>query len=122
MTDWIYSGNRKKHQRKMNKLVRDLNKNIELDNLWRGRFYIRQVATQWYQYSDKSGYELWVVLELRDRKTGKAKQIAETVNHWNMWHGSKLFWEMNTFIVEDVDVWSEDPRPGTFGWEEYNVW
>lgn len=122
MNDWITSSDRKKHQRRMNKLVRDLNKNIENDNLWHGRFYMRQVAAQWYQYSDKSGYELWVVLEMRDRKTGKTKQIAETVNHWNMWHGSHLFWAINNFIVEDVDVWREEPRPGTPGWEEYNVW
>lgn len=116
MTNWITSGDRKKHQRRMNKLMRDLNNNIKNDNLWRGRFYVRQDAAQWYQYSDKSGYELWVVLELCDRKTGQTKRIAETVNHWSMWGGSHLFWQMNQFIVDDVEVWSENPRPGTKEW------
>lgn len=113
---WLCSKNRKRHQRAMNKLMRDLNKNIENDNLWQGRFYVKQTAAQWYEYEDKSGAELWVVLSFIDKKTGMTYETAETVNHWRMWNGSHLWWKMNDFIVEKVKVWDENPRPNTDEW------
>ena len=76
---WLCSKNRKRHQRAMNKLMRDLNKNIENDNLWQGRFYVKQTAAQWHEYEDKSGAELWVVLSFIDKKTGITYETAETV-------------------------------------------
>ena len=69
---WITSLNKKKHQRAMNALVRDMNKNIATDDLWRGRFYVRQIyAPQWYIYNDRSGAELFVHLKFYDKKTGR---------------------------------------------------
>jgi hypothetical protein len=113
---WLCSKNRKRHQRAMNKLMRDLNKNIENDNLWQGRFYVKQTAAQWREYEDKSGAELWVVLSFIDKKTGITYETAETVNHWRMWNGSHLWWKMNDFIVEKVKVWDENPAPNTDEW------
>jgi hypothetical protein len=43
-------------------------------------------------------------------------ETAETVNHWRMWNGSHLWWEMNNFIVEKVKVWDENPAPNTDEW------
>lgn len=99
---WLSSKNRKRHQREMNKIMRELNKNIEKDDLWKGRFYVRQVASQWYEYEDKSGAELWVVLQFYDKETGISKEIADTVNHWRYFDGNHLWWEMNNFIVKDI--------------------
>lgn len=106
---WLTSKSRKRHQRAMNDLVRDMNANVYNDPLWKGRFYVRQVAAQWYEYEDKSGAELWVVLRFTDRKTGITHTIAETVNHWRYFGGSHLWWEMNNFIVDKVQVWDENP-------------
>ena len=59
MNGWMTSFNRKKHQRRMNKYVRELNKNIANDDLWRGRFVIRQEGNPgFYIYEDK--YEEFV--------------------------------------------------------------
>lgn len=118
---WLTSKNAKAHQRRMNRAMRELNKNIENDSLWRGRFYVHQIARQRYVYEDGSGMELWVTLEFVDRKTGRTKQLLETVNYWTSFC-SRLFWEANTFIVEDVNVWAEDPRPGTPEWYDNMNW
>ena len=44
---------RKAYQRKLNKCIRALNKNIENDDLWRGRFVFLQMRTDWYEFEDK---------------------------------------------------------------------
>ncbi len=111
MMQWLTSKNRKRHQRAMNKLIRKLNENIKNDCLWHGRFFIRQESAQWYEYDDGSGAELLVILQFIDKKTGYVWKTAETVNHWRIWNGSHLWWEMNSFIVDKVKVWEEDPRP-----------
>lgn len=119
---WLTSKNRKRHQREMNKLMRLMNQNIENDDLWRGRFYVRQVAAQWYEYEDKSGAELWVVLRFIDKKTGFYWETAETVNHWRWVNGNHLWWAMNNFIVDKTNVWSENPRPGSKEWYNNICW
>lgn len=95
----------------MNQLMRQTNENIAADPLWKGRFYVRQVSAQWYEYEDRSGAELFVVLEFIDRKTGITHTAADTVNNWRYPNGFFLWREMNDFIVEKVNVWSENPRP-----------
>ena len=37
---WLTSKNKKRHQREINRLVREANKSIEKDDLWYGRFCI----------------------------------------------------------------------------------
>ena len=96
--------------------MRQLNEDIQNDDLWRGRFYVRQVAAQWYE--DKNGAELWVVLRFYDKKTGITKEVADTVNHWRYFGGSHLWWAMNDFIVKTVKVWDENPRPGSKEWHK----
>lgn len=119
---WLTSKSRKRHQRAMNSIMRQINHNVEKDELWKGRFYVRQIASHWYQYEDKSGAELWVVLRFYDKKTGIVKTVAETVNHWRYFNGSHMWWEMNNFIVNTVNVWQEDIQPGSQEWFKNMDW
>ena len=38
---WLTSMNKKRHQREINRLIRETNKSIEKDELWNGRFCIQ---------------------------------------------------------------------------------
>lgn len=122
---WLTSMSKKRHQRAMNQLVRKVNKSIEEDDLWHGRFCIQQVKSpQWYVYEDKSGAEYFVHLKFIDRCTGRHWVQAETVNHWrgsfgNGWH---LWEKMNWFIVEYCNVWDEPlaKAHNYDAWREYN--
>lgn len=118
MNKWLTSNKRKVHQRAMNKLMRDMNRNIERDDLWRGRFKVSQTAAHFIPYEDGSGSELWVCLRFTDRVTGKYEESLETVNHWRMWNGNHLFWKMNSFITEVSGVWESDPKPYSQEYEE----
>lgn len=111
---WLKSNNRKVHQRAMNRAIRQLNKNIQNDPLWRGRFKVRQKDAEWYGFQDSSGHELYVVLCFIDNKTGKTQEKAESVNHWLFINGYHLWEAMNSFIVDFCDVWHEDPKPSIY--------
>ena len=122
---WLTSMNKKRHQREINRLIRKTNKSIEKDELWNGRFCIKQVESpQWYIYEDKSGAKYFVHLKFIDKCTGRYWVQADTVNHWRGSFGNGwLIWsKMNWFIVEYLDVWSE-PLAKTRNydaWREYN--
>lgn len=106
MKRWISSQNRKVHQRRINYYMRKMNKNVERDSLWRGRFIIRQDSAQWVQYEDHSGWELYVILKLIDKKTGRTRYYPlQSVNSLSFLNGYKIWEMMNTFIVEDCNVW-----------------
>ena len=109
---WTFSMSRKKQQRKMNQLVRIMNKNIENDDLWKGRFYCHQVNySPFHVYEDKSGAQLFVTLEFVDKKTNKTMMAADTVSSWRHINGYTLWNKMNYFITEWCKVWEENPRP-----------
>ena len=116
MRNWLTSQNRKVHQRAMNRAMRAINKNIEQDDLWNGRFIVRQREADWLPYDDNSGWELYVTLKFIDRCTGHYFVRKCSVNHWTHWGGSALWRAMNDFIVERCDVWNEElariERPG----------
>lgn len=101
-----YSANRKRHQRQVNKVFRALNKDIEKDELWQGRFVARQRASYFVQYEDKSGYYLVVVYDFLDKKTGQTSRLYNELG-WSLsfFNGTKLFMQMNDFIILDCDVW-----------------
>ena len=120
--DWLTTLNRKKQQRAMNKLVREVNKVIEQDNLWCGRFYIRQFDARFMIFPDKSGADLFVGLAFIDKKTKVTYKTYETVNHWRFYNGANLYWAMNEFIVNRAGVWQENPRPGSKEWYENITW
>lgn len=124
MNHWLTSFDPKKHQRALNKMVRKMNKMIEQDDLWCGRFMAHQVESpQWMKYEDNSGAKLWVVLEFVDRCTGRTWKRCNTVNHWCCWDGANLYHEMNVFIVERCRVWEEPlarKKETRDAWREYN--
>lgn len=122
---WLTSKNKKRHQRALNKLIRDINKSIEQDDLWYGRFCIRQVySPQWQVYDDGSGAEYFVHLKFIDKCTGRYWIQAETVNHWrgNFGNGWRLWDKMNWFIINHLNVWEEPLVKARHfdAWREYN--
>ena len=126
MTYWLTSRNKKRHQRAINKLVRAMNRNLEQDDLWRGRFVIRQdEAPQWRRYEDGSGAELYVRLRFIDRATGRYYVKWETVNHWRGLRGNgwNVWLTMNLLITEHWNVWQEDfARERNYeAWRHYNA-
>ena len=100
----------KKRQRKINARVKMFNKNIEQDELWKGRFYMRQVARKVYYYEDGS-FSLNVTLRIIDKQTGywDDMRFSEFQIDW----GWKHFEWVNAFIIEGVKVWDEHPTGET---------
>lgn len=92
---------------RMLKFMRGMNANIYNDNLWLGRFTIQEHRIlAIHAFEDGSGGYLVIEYKLFDKKTGKVKYVCcDNYNYHRLW------WEMNTFIVEDVAVWQEHPRP-----------
>ena len=110
--DWICTLSKKKQQRHINKLVRKMNRNIEKDELWKGRFCARQVfEPQWTVYDDKRGAELVIHLLFIDKKTKQVMLSAASVASWSHWNGYKLWEKMNYFITEWCDTWKGTERP-----------
>ena len=111
-----WSFNPKVHQRAVNKVVRELNKNIENDNLWQGRFFMRQYARKIVSFGNE-GMLLWLEMRLYDKKTKRYVRWFCDSNDVIIWGGSKTWRRMNDFIVEDLDVWhNEDPRNEKYNW------
>ena len=98
----------KKVQRKMNALVRALNKSIEADDLWRGRFVVWQWNRQCRRWEDGSGVNWDAQFILYDKKTKIWKKTSYYSNYGLFYDLAK---EMNDFIIYTVDVWrKEKPR------------
>lgn len=114
MNGWMTSFNRKKHQRRMNKYVREINKNIANDDLWRGRFVIRQKDNPgFYIYDDKSGAAMpHVHLVITDLKTGEKYDKWDSDNGWCHFNGAHIWEFANKAITEIFGVWyvQDDPR------------
>ena len=98
---------RKNHQRWFNQYCRHINKVIEDDDLWLGRFCVKQLATHMYWFEDKSGGVMCALIEMRDKKTGitYSKWYEGLEMEWKFW------WDFNDFIIETCNVWEEVPNP-----------
>ena len=124
MMRWLTSKNRKVHQRALNRAIRDFNKSLENDELWCGRFIVRQYedSPQWRRYEDGSGAELWVKLKFIDRATGRYYVGAHSVNHWLSFNGRRIWEIMNWLITVHWDIWKEDlaRERNLDAWREYN--
>lgn len=117
MNGWKNSLNPKVHQRAVNKILREMNKNIEEDELWMGRFFIRQWARSVITYEDHSGMYLALEMRLYDKKTKKYVEWFSDSHEATIWGGSSVWERMNRFIVEDLDVWRQgDPRKDKQDW------
>jgi hypothetical protein len=103
---------RKAYQRKFNHKIHQLNKNIEMDNLWRGRFVFLQKNCRWWKFEDGSGGELILSIRAYDKKTGYYHDYHLEYAPWMHTFDWNLTMEVgNTFIVEDLDVWRNEERP-----------
>ena len=125
MFTWLTSMDRKTHQRAINRAVRALNKRLELDDLWNGRFIVRQYedSPQWRKYEDGSGAELWVKLKFIDRATGRYYVGNHTVNEWCSFNGSRIWRIMNWLITEHWHIWDEPLARSKhkIAWRHYNA-
>ena len=66
------SQNRRKQQRALNKIARELNKNIESDPLWKGRYCVRQYKSWWRPYWEEPDYYVFYAQFIfHDKKTHK---------------------------------------------------
>ena len=106
----------KKVQRRVNALIKRQNEALAKDELWLGRFYLRQLRRDVYKFEDGSGACVSFLFEIADKKTGK-RDIVRLDNYelrvaFQRGGGSwKLFVALNDFIITKVDVWHEDPAP-----------
>ncbi len=107
---------RKVAQRKINRYVRQMNRNLKEDNLWRGRFVVHQVYSDWESFSDNSGGRLQVALNVRDKKTGVNRSFYFDSYDYP-W---KLFSEVNDFIIYDSHVWDniQEVKEDTTDWSK----
>ena len=72
MKNWKTTTNRKKIQRHFNKVIRDMNRTIERDELWLGRFYCYQTDVAFRNAEDGTYTYATIAVEFIDRKSGKA--------------------------------------------------
>lgn len=97
---WLNSKKRKRHQRAINQLIRKINKIFCSEE--RSKHYnLRQVASEFHIYEDKSGAELIVHLRFTDSKTGYSRDFCESVNVLRF--ANKIYWEINECIIRAVE-------------------
>ena len=99
----------KKIQRHVNKIIRDLNKNIYDDDLWKARFYARQVDRRVFLSDDQSWLYVDFYIKFIDKETGREYY------HWfrkeDFYGSAYRVWEqMNDFIAVRCRVWETQPR------------
>ena len=100
---------RKRYQRKLKQKLRIINKNIEQDDLWLGRFILFQKEAEMNRFPDGSGAILYVVLRAYDKKTHYYYDFNLEYNPDWRFVDYDLFQIINGFIVDKLDVWREDP-------------
>lgn len=98
---------RKNHQRWFNQYCRYINKSIENDNLWLGRFCVSQEATHMQWFEDKSGGLMYALIVMQDKKTGRIRRAwyDGLDMDWKFWR------DFNEFIINTCKVWEEVPNP-----------
>ena len=101
--------NRKKRQRRFVRYLRQINKNVMDDDLWRGRFEMRQVGAEWVmdgfrgitsdgrEFFDPYGI-LIAKVKIKDKLTGKTEEYVVNTNITDRLEGYDLWEFMNDFI------------------------
>lgn len=97
----------KKMQSKVNKVLHEVNAGVSADELWRGRFYVKQIDRRTGVWSDGSGVYMTVVLKFYDKKTNQAAIAYCDVSQFFANH---MWLAMNNFIVEEIAVWENESR------------
>ena len=92
------SQKRRKHQRKINNYIRKLNKTIEQDGTYKGRFFIQQCG-----YPIFKDNVLYVRFKLVDKDTNETCfSDYHPDNHWGFMNGTALCYLMNEFILRNI--------------------
>lgn len=114
-----YTNNRKKVQRQVNKVFRQMNRIIENDDLWRGRFVVRQKRADWINYNGSREYFLYVTYEFVDKKTGQVSRPYQEIDFILDRH---IGIQMNIFIINDCGVWEkENPYEDKTDYRKVNI-
>lgn len=100
---------RKQYQKNLTSALKEVNREIKKDNLWFGRFEIRQGETHFLKWDDNSGGILFCRMRAFDKATGYYKdyrfEYSGKYCDWKVWQ------IVNKFITQDCAVWrSGDPR------------
>lgn len=101
--------NRKKRQRRFVRYLRQINKNVMDDDLWRGRFEMRQVDAEWITHGFRGitsdGREFFdpygtliAKVKITDKLTGKTEEYIVNTNITDRLEGYDLWEFMNDFI------------------------
>ena len=101
--------NRKKRQRRFVRYLRQINKNVMDDDLWRGRFEMRQVGAEWITHGFRGitsdGREFFdpygiliAKVRITDKLTGKTEEYVVNTNITDRIEGNDLWEFMNDFI------------------------
>ncbi len=101
--------NRKKRQRRFVHYLRQINDNVKNDDLWRGRFEMRQVDAEWITHgfrgitSDgRDFFDPYGILiakvKIKDKLTGKTEEYVVNTNITDRLEGYDLWEFMNDFI------------------------
>lgn len=108
---------KKKLQRKMNRDIKKANQTIREDDLWKGRFEIRQIKDSYHFFEDRSGGILTVKIRMIDKKSRKWADCTLTYSHhFNLNH---ILEALNYFIVEYIDVWTNETRDSIYSGEDF---
>ena len=102
---------RKKYQRKLNKVVRDINKSIEEDTLWNGRFVFHIMVTNFERFSDNSGGMLHTIIRGYDKKSKVYKDYRLQYVPFLRLAKADVWQIANRFITEDTDTWHNGNNP-----------
>lgn len=101
----------KKIQSQLNRYVKNVNKNIENDELWLGRFYMTQADSNWYEFEDGSGGELFATLVCVDKKDSTLYPWRGSFLYGYPLTPGQLFLFMNKFITEITDTYKNGNNP-----------
>ena len=92
---------RRSYQRKLNKVVKDMNENIANDDLWKGRFVFHIMATEFEKFSDGSGGLLHAIIRGYDKAEGYYKDYIIAYAPWLHYSDIDVWRIGNGFITED---------------------
>ena len=95
--------------KKVTREIRILNKEIENDPLWKGRFYAEPIRVDYERFDDKSGVLCKYFIVFVDKETKKqALYTNETTGTMINIFSGKMGWAMNDFIVDYINVWENE--------------
>ena len=102
---------RKKYQHKLNKLIKELNKAIESDSLWNGRFVFHIMDSDFERFKDGSGGLLYVIIRGYDKKTEIYKDYTLSYAPYLNFTDFDILKIANKFITKDTDTWKNGNNP-----------